>query len=184
MVRSQVIPEELSNELLVKCEKCARDRDDIKYPGSTQQMRAGCDGWVIHSEGLRGECGFAQWLGTPELVQFDARRRGDDGADIEYLGKRIQVKVSTHDYDPHLKFNQKGSQRFKEDVFLAVLARLDRYDPKLVELWGWITRDEFFKEDDDGKPLNREDTNYRHGLRFVVKPRKLHPMSRLWQIFD
>jgi hypothetical protein len=122
----------------------------------------------INQIGHLGEMAVGKVLGVP--VDMEIRTGGDEGYDLFYEGKTVQVKTSTRS---SLIFNAK--HLFSADT--AILCQYIGTDRQHAELsphfvlWGWIDRQTFLE--------NYQIKDYGYGDRLVVNLPLLRPLATL-----
>ncbi len=119
--------------------------------------------YAVNLMGYLGEVAVAKMLEVP--TDTTVRTAGDDGYDLVFEGKTIQVKTSVL---PSLIFND--VELFTADYAILVQLIGDRQNPHVdseFHIHGWITREEF------KNTCYRKD--YGYGERFVVDSDKLIP---------
>ena len=98
----------------------------------------------INFDGLKGEYAVANFLGLE--VNKEITFVGDGGSDLEYKDKTIQVKYNNYrcgEGDLYFDNVPNSTYIFKTDVaFLVVPTK----ELKVVNIVGWITREEFNKK--------------------------------------
>ena len=107
-------------------------RQMMKFGTRTSNARVSRkDDVQLNYEGARGEVAVSNFLNTD--LQAEGYTVGDDGVDMEMLGTTIDVKWSTKN---ELYFNKP----MRADVAVMTAPGTDYY---VVEIMGWITKDEF-----------------------------------------
>ena len=137
-------------------ERCSfkRDKGLINYKRVDQKR----DNFQTAREGLTGEWAVGQYLEIP--INTETYLGGDPGWDFEYQNMKIDVKTTRAKY---LLFRDHAS--FKADGAIMVRYHQDY----LVEILGFITRDDFFKK--------AEIKNFGYHDNYVVTQDQLIPIQ-------
>lgn len=121
--------------------------------------------------GRAGEVAVCRHLGLyePDALDIHASASGDDGYDVEWRGREVDVKAHDRyaDLDPGmLMVDTRKVDRGHADVYVSAQV----VTPRDVVLHGWLRRSELL---DIGRVWDWETTNY------VAYADELHPMEAL-----
>ncbi len=132
---------------------------------STRRSAPNSTEFELHYIGALGEYAVAKALG----LKLDKRVHvgADDGSDLSFRGRTIQVKTFTFT-GPNFQFFVNPGE-FKADVAVAVQV----LSPIRVRLLGWIERTLFERE--------ASTRDYGHGKRLCVSVATLLPMEKFKQ---
>lgn len=95
------------------------------------------DNYSLQLIGLMGESALCKVLNVPFHVDF--LLHGDDGSDIRYADKRIQVKTLSKDYGDSNRLYVDDIDAVKSDILVGAAIT----GPASVRLTGAISRDKF-----------------------------------------
>jgi hypothetical protein len=105
--------------------------------------RTGAESPVTHLQGAMAEIAVAEYYeGTRDIVYGGS----DDGADVEALGWRIQVKATPHSHDGIKLFNM-PDESLEAHVWMLCAVRTM---PAVVEIAGWCWKREIAEREFSG----------------------------------
>jgi hypothetical protein len=125
----------------------------------TKKIDPNFSDWDVQFIGLKGEAGVAKFLGCK--IDRRVMDGGDDGRDLKWLGRTIQVKTSRPRRDQDLIVTDSAS--LKTDVM--ILAVTDIETPA-IRLMGWIPTVDFL--------MLAEIHDYGYGDRMRLSWERLH----------
>jgi hypothetical protein len=130
----------------------------------TKKIDPNYSDWDVQFIGLKGEAGAAKFLGCK--IDRRVMDGGDDGRDLRWQGRTIQVKTSRPRNEQDLIVTDSAS--LKTDLmFLAVTD----IETPAIRLMGWIPTVEFL--------MLAEIQNYGYGDRMRLPASKLNPPDTL-----
>lgn len=191
---------ELTEEECKECKDSARQKAKMKgsYYGNFAQSN--------FTTGTKGELGVLNYLHKVKpFSHYDYHKNqilsvkpyGDGGVDIEWGGRRIDVKTTGHAYGPLIAdcFRQKADlyilAHLKFDGFNRQRGRTMYSDPDRVFIYGFLLADEFYESyEKDGKSyLKRASHYYRRGSKKLGPPNDyqascwvLRPMDQIEEV--
>lgn len=128
------------------------------------------ENYTGHLIGLMGECGLCKVLNIPFHVEI--LFRGDDGTDIRYGGKTIQVKTLSRDYADKNRLYVDDIEQVKSEILVGAAIT----GPASVRLLGGISKEKF------SRIKTVEDFGY--GPRHSVMERQLCSIDDMVRLFE
>lgn len=128
------------------------------------KMEFGKSNYLVEVVGIKGEAAVAKYLGVK--INRAIQDAGDDGRDLSWRGRHIQVKSSFPASTLHLLVNDSDSLKCDYLVFVVT----DETTPS-ARIHGWIKTVDFLQ--------SAEIKNMGYGERIALPADRLHPMSTL-----
>lgn len=117
-------------------------------------------------EAILSEYAVHEHFGLPYSVKI-SKSSGDKGHDMIFNGKSYQIKSTPRISDPFLKEVITTATKYTSDIYILVQILTHE---KIAKLLGWTTKDEFIKEENKRRVINK--SNY--PVNYILRVPEMH----------